>query len=146
MKHLFEVKVHCEKPLESGKIDKIAASYLVEAPSCIEAEAQVAKAITPYCSAFIIPSINRTKIEKVIFNEYGDTFYKVKINYITYNEKNMTEKVIPETILVKAVDFFDAFARIKQYMLETTSDIEIVSIAKSNIEAVIESNIENLSE
>lgn len=92
MAQWIEVKVRYEKLTETGKSVKVTDPYLVDALSCTEAEARVVEEITPFCNDFNVLNVGKTKISEIFWSEGGDKFYKVKVNFITIDEKTAAEK------------------------------------------------------
>lgn len=105
MAQWIEVKVRQEKMTGTGKTVKVTEPYLVDALSCTEAEARVVEEITPFTSEFNVLNVSKTKISEIFWNEGGDKFYKVKVNFITLDEKTATEKRSASYILVQASTF-----------------------------------------
>lgn len=133
MAQWIEVKVRYEKMTESGKTVKVTDPYLVDALSCTEAEARVVEEITPFVNDFNVLSVNKTKISEIFWDETGDRFYKVKVNFITLDEKTAVEKRSASYILVQASTFADALANFNKGMKGTMADYEIESIAETKI-------------
>ena len=80
----FICKVKYEKMLENGMQKKVTEAYLVDALSFTEAEARIIEEMQPFITGdFIINDIKRAKISELFFNENGDRFFKVKLNFIT---------------------------------------------------------------
>lgn len=133
MAQWIEVKVRYEKMTESGKTVKVTDPYLVDAVSCTEAEARVVEEITSFVNDFNVLSVNKTKISEIFWDETGDRFYKVKVNFITIDEKTETEKRAASYILVQASTFAEALANFNEGMKGTMADYEIESIAETKI-------------
>lgn len=133
MAQWIEVKVRYEKMTESGKTVKVTDPYLVDALSCTEAEARVVEEITPFVNDFNVLSVNKTKISEIFWDETGDRFYKVKVNFITIDEKSAVEKRTASYILVQASTFADALANFNNGMKGTMADYEIESITETKI-------------
>ena len=83
MAQWIEVKVRYDKMTESGKTVKVTDPYLVDAVSCTEAEARVVEEISSFVSDFNVLNVGKTKISEIFWDETGDRFYKVKVNFIT---------------------------------------------------------------
>lgn len=132
MAQWIEVKVCYKKMTETGKTVKVTDPYLVDALSCTEAEARVVEEITPSCNDFNVLSVNKTKISEVFWNE-GDKFYKVKVNFITIDEKTAAEKRSASYILVQASDFAEALKNFNEGMRGTLADYEIEAITETKI-------------
>lgn len=132
MAQWIEVKVRYEKTTDTGKAVKVTDTYIVDALSCTEAEARVVEEITPFCNDFNVLSVNKTKISEVFWND-GDKFYKVKVNFITIDEKTAVERKSASYILVQANDFTEALANFNKGMRGTMADFEIESISETKI-------------
>ena len=89
----FECKVSFEKVLENGMQKKVTEPYLVDALSFTEAEARIIEEIRPFISGeFTVTDIKRARLSELFFNENGDRFYKIKVYFITLDEKSGAEK------------------------------------------------------
>lgn len=134
MAQWIEVKVRYEKMTESGKTVKVTDPYLVDAVSCTEAEARVVEEVTAFISGdYNVLAVNKTKISEIFWDETGDRFYKVKVNFITLDEKAGVEKRSASYILVQASTFADALANFNEGMKGTMADYEIEAIAETKI-------------
>ncbi len=134
MNNWFECKVSYDKQLENGLIKKTTEPYLVDALSFTEAEARIIEEIKPYISGeFSIADIKRAKLSEIFFNENGDRFYKVKIQYITLDEKSGAEKKTAVNMLAQASDFQEALNVVLKGMEGTMADYNIASIAETSL-------------
>lgn len=133
MAQWIEVKVRYDKMTESGKTVKVTDPYLVDAVSCTEAEARVVEEISSFVSDFNVLNVGKTKISEIFWDETGDRFYKVKVNFITLDEKTGVEKRSASYILVQASTFADALANFNKGMKGTMADYEIEAIAETKI-------------
>lgn len=133
MAQWIEVKVRYEKLTETGKSVKVTDPYLVDALSCTEAEARVVEEITPFCNDFNVLNVGKTKISEIFWSEGGDKFYKVKVNFITIDEKTAAEKRSASYILVQASNFAEALANFNEGMRGTLADYEIEGINETKI-------------
>lgn len=134
MGNWFECKVSYDKQLENGLVKKTTEPYLVDALSFTEAEARIIEEIKPYISGeFSIADIKRAKLSEIFFNENGDRFYKVKIQYITLDEKSGSEKKTAVNMLAQASDFQDALKVVLKGMEGTMADYNIASIAETTL-------------
>lgn len=134
MAQWIEVKVRYEKLTEKGVTVKVTEPFLVDALSCTEAEARIVKEVSPYVSGDLnVLSVNKTKISDVFRNVEADRFYKVKVNYITIDEKTGAEKRTATYILVQASSFAEAFSNFNKGMQGSMADYEIESIAETKI-------------
>lgn len=134
MAQWIEVKVRYDKMTDSGKTVKVTDPYLVDAVSCTEAEARVVEEISSFVSGdFNVLNVGKTKISEIFWDETGDRFYKVKVNFITIDEKSGVEKRKASFILVQASTFADALANFNKGMKGTMADYEIEAIAETKI-------------
>lgn len=134
MAQWIEVKVRYERLTEKGVTVKVTEPFLVDALSCTEAEARIVKEVSPFVSGELnVLSVNKTKISEVFWNADGDKFYKVKVNYITLDEKTGAEKRTSSFVLVQASNFADAFSNFNKGMRGSMLDYEIESIAETKI-------------
>lgn len=139
MAQWIEVKARCEKTLENGQLKTVTEAYLVDALSCTEAEARITNELAATTGEFSIISCGKTKIYEV-FNLHGngDRFYKVKINWLTIDEKTGVEKKTPCFMLVRASDFITAYTFFVEDMKGTLADFEIEQICETKIVDVYE--------
>lgn len=133
MAQWIEVKVRYDKMTDSGKTVKVTDPYLVDAVSCTEAEARVVEEMTSFVNDFNVLNVGKTKISEIFWDEIGDRFYKVKVNFITIDEKSGVEKRKASFILVQASTFTDALANFNKGMKGTMADYEIEAIAETKI-------------
>lgn len=130
----FECKVRYEKVAQNGMVKKVNEPYLVDALTFTEAEARIMEEMKPYISGeYSISSEKKTKISEIFFNEGGDRWYLVKVNFITLDENSGMEKKTTSQILVQASDFDGALAAFKEGMKGTMADYEIGSITETPI-------------
>lgn len=130
----IEVKARYEKMMENGVVKNVTELYLADALSCTEAEARVTEELQHYISGdFRISSVVTTKISEIFWDESGDRFYKVKINFITLDERTATEKKTASYILVQASSFKEACNNFLEGMKGTLADYEIESVAETKI-------------
>lgn len=133
MAQWIEVKVRYDKMTDSGKTVKVTDPYLVDAVSCTEAEARVVEEMTSFVNDFNVLNVGKTKISEIFWDETGDRFYKVKVNFITIDEKSGVEKRKASFILVQASTFTDALANFNNGMKGTMADYEIEAITETKI-------------
>lgn len=130
----FECKVRYDKLQENGAVKKVNEPYLVDALTFTEAENRIIEKITPCISGdFTVSAVKKTRVAEIFFNEIGDRFYMVKVNFISIDEKSGAEKKSANFILVQASDFDHAFSNFKKGMEGTMSDFEIVSVTETMI-------------
>ncbi len=130
----FETKVRYDRMQENGVVKKVNEPYLVDALSFTEAEARIIEMITPYISGeFSISAVKKTKISEIVFNDAGDRYFMVKVNFISIDEKSGIEKKSASFILVQENDLESALNSFNEYMKTSAADYEIASIAETPI-------------
>ncbi|MCH5240871.1 MAG: DUF4494 domain-containing protein [Muribaculaceae bacterium] len=130
----FECKVRYERMTENGTVKKVNEPYLVDALSFTEAESRIIEKITPYISGdFSISAVKKTKISEIFFDDSGDRYYLVKVNFITLDEKSGVEKKSSNFMLVQASDFAGALKKFEEGMKGTLADYEIASITETSL-------------
>ena len=86
----FETKVRYEKTIDDGSQKKVTEQYTVDALSFTEAEATIIEEMSSYISGeFEVSDIKKATYKEVFFSEAeaDDRWYKVKLQFITIDEK-----------------------------------------------------------
>ena len=134
MNNWFECKVSYMKMIENGMQKKVTEPYLVDALSFTEAEARITEEMKPYITGdFTVTDIKRARLSELFFNENGDRFYKVKVYFITLDEKSGAEKKTAVQMLAQASDLKEAIAVLEEGMKGTMADYTIGAIAETMI-------------
>jgi hypothetical protein len=132
MHNWFECKVSYEKILENGMQKKVTEPYLVDALSFTEAEARIIEEIRPYISGeFTIADIKRAHLSEIFLNENGDRFYRIKVFFITLDEKSGAEKKTTAQMLAQASTLKDAIAVLEEGMKGTMADYSIGAVTET---------------
>lgn len=132
MHNWFECKVSFEKILENGMQKKVTEPYLVDALSFTEAEARIIEEIRPFISGeFTVTDIKRARLSELFFNENGDRFYKIKVYFITLDEKSGAEKKTAAQMLAQASTLKEAIAVLEEGMKGTLADYTIASVTET---------------
>lgn len=143
----FECKVKYDKLVENGQQKTVTEPYLVDALSFTEAEAKITEEITPFISGeFKVSAVKRTNTAEIFWDENGDRWYKVKVNFITIDEKTAVEKKTANYIMVQAADFKTAYDNFVAGMKGTMADYEIASITETMIMDVYKENLSGKAE
>ena len=130
----FECKVSYEKMMENGIQKKVTEPYLVDALSFTEAEARIIEELKPYISGeFTIADIKRARIAELFFNENGDRYYKIKVFFISLDEKSGAEKKTAVQMLAQASNLKDAIAVLEEGMKGSMADYSIGSVTETMI-------------
>lgn len=140
----FECKVRYDKMQENGMVKKVNEPYLVDALTFTEAESRIVEEMKPFISGeYSISSEKKTKISEIFFNEGGDRYYQVKVNFITLDENSGVEKKTSTLMLVQAADFDSALSNFREGMKGTMADYEIASITETMLMDVFPAKLEN---
>lgn len=143
MRNWFICKVSYQKMMENGFQKKVTEQYLVDSLSFTEAEARIIEEMRPFITGeFTVSAVGRARITEVFFNE-GETYYKVKINFITLDERSGVEKKTPAQMLVEANNIKEAIAVFEEKMKGTLADYVIVSVSETAIMDVFQYTDEN---
>lgn len=142
MAKYFECRVRYEKQItdpndkDCGKLKKVNEVYLVDALSYTEAEARIVKEVAQYIKGeYSITNIKQAKLAELIFkdDDLCENWFTVKIKITVVDENNGTERLVPQTLLVRAETLPDALSRFKEAFKDSMSDYTITSIAASPI-------------
>ena len=113
---------------------KVTEPYLVDALSFTEAEARIIEEIRPFITGeFTVTDVKRARLSELFFNENGDRYYKVKVYFITLDEKTGAEKKISAQMLAQASDLKEAIAVLEEGMKGTMADYVIASVSETPI-------------
>ena len=137
----FETKVRYDRTTEDGQNKKVTEAYTVEALSFTEAESVITKEISNYINGeFDVKAITRAAYSEIFFSDVDtdDRYYRVKLAFITLDEKTGKEKRTIVVYLVQAASLDKARAYIKEEMNKTMNDYEVVSISETPLLDVFE--------
>lgn len=137
MNYWFECKVAYDKTSDIGETKRNAEVYLVDALSFTEAEARIIEEIKPFVSLgeLEVFNIKRVKISEMILNhrDEADKYYRAKVNFISYDEKNNVEKKTAATMIVKAEDLATAVSELRSELDKQLGVYEIAAISETLI-------------
>lgn len=132
----FECKIRYEKVMENGMNKKVTEPYLVDALSFTEAEARIIEEMTPFISGvFTVSDIKQANYSELFPSEEesADRWYKVKLVFITLDEKSGAEKRCSSYVLVQAANTDDAVKKLHEGMKGTMADYQIASVTETAI-------------
>ena len=136
MHNWFECKIRYEKVMEDGKNKKVTEPYLVDALSFTEAEARIIEEMKPFITGeFTVSDIKRANYTELFTSDEdtADEWFKVKLYFITLDEKSGMEKKSASNVLVQAADLRDAVKKLDEGMKGTMADYEIANVAETAI-------------
>lgn len=138
----FECTLQYEKTMEDGLMKKVKETNVVDALSFTEAEGRFIEEMEAYISGeFDVTAIKIAPYKEVFFNDEdksADRWYKVKLDFITINEKTGKEQHSKTTYLFQAGTFEDAKKSVVEVMNGTMIDYVIVKIEETNLFDVFE--------
>lgn len=137
----FECKVQYDTVTENGSNKKVSELYAVDAVSFTEAEKIMIDEMSCYIKGdFEVSDIKKAKYKEVFFSdiESADRYYKVKLQFITIDEKTAKEKRTNVMYLVQAENIKDALKNLDEVMKTSLSDYESVEIKETKIFDAIE--------
>jgi hypothetical protein len=140
-KKWFETIVRYDKTMEDGEVKKVSEVYVVDAISFGEAEESITGILTKYISGdFDIKNINPAPYSEIFFSDKDtdDKYYKVKLAFITIDERTQKEKKSKVTYLVQANSLEQARKNTEEVMSGTMIDYEFVSVTETKILDVFE--------
>ena len=127
----FECKTKYEKVMEDGLQKSVTEQYVVDAMSFAEAEARVIKEMSAYVSGeFEVTDVKKASYKEIIFADddaSADRWYKVKLDFITIDEKTEKEKRSRVCYLVQAMKATD------EMMGTTMIDYDAAAIQNTKI-------------
>lgn len=139
----FETKIKYEKMMEDGKQKFVNESYIVDALSFTEAEASIQQEMSAYISGdFKVTGISQCAFGEVFFSDVDtdDKFYKVKLQFITIDDKTEKEKLSTVNYLVQAHTLQQAVGYVEEVMGSTAIDYVFAAIQDTKIMDVFEHN------
>lgn len=135
-KNWFICKIRYEKTMENGMNKKVLEPYLVDALSFTEAEARIIEELTPFISGeMMIYDISRYNVSEVIPSEKeeNDKWYKIKVVFITLDEKSGKEKKRNTNVLIQSCSTAMAEADLNEYWKGTPADYRIEKVEETAI-------------
>lgn len=132
---LYECGVRYERTMENGMTKKVTELYLVDALSFAEAEGRITNEMEPYISGdFDVVTIKRTNISEIVEGlSTADKWFKVKLMYITIDEKIGKEKKQAVHFIVRASDINNAHICVVEHMKGSVMDYEIATLDETKI-------------
>lgn len=137
MANWFQVKIRYQVLDEKERVKTKNEVYLLDALSYTEAEARIYSYIAPSNPDFQLMGLSRLRISELFFVEDGaEKWYKVKVGFISFDEKTQQEKKVLHTMYINAHTIREAHDMIVE-RLGTVTDYEITDLGVTNIVEVI---------
>lgn len=138
----FECTCQYLRTMEDGKQKKVKETNAVEALSFAEAEQRFFIEMEDYINCELdVTAIKIAQYKEVFFNdedENADRWYKVSLDFITFDEKTGTEKPSRTTYLFQASSFDNAKKEVVDVMRQSMIDYVIVKIEETGLYDVFE--------
>jgi hypothetical protein len=135
----FECQVSVPKTQDNGTTKVVNEVYTVDALTFTEAESRIIDEMQPYVAnmvgGFNIKNINPAQYKEVFFseNDKDDHWFKVKVAFVTIDEKTMKEKFSNVFYLVQADKSETANAYTNEILNKGFQDYRIVSNVETRI-------------
>ena len=147
----FECKVRYEKSGEDGTPKKVTETYVVDALSFSEAESRIMEEMSRWVSGELeIADLKIAQYKEIFFadSDMADKWYKVKLAFITIDEKTDKEKKTTVYYLVNAGNINSALKNVDEIMSGTMVDYQTCNLSETQIIDVFEykKNTETTSE
>ena len=145
----FECKIKYQKQQEDGTQKKVTEQYAVNALSFTEAEKRIMEEMSSHISgAFEVSDIKKARYKEVVFDDAdsSDKWYKVKVQYITLDERTAKEKLSNVYYLVNASTSKVALNNTIEYLGQGMADYKIASVVETKIFDVYEYGANNNKE
>lgn len=135
----FECQVSVPKTQDDGSVKVANEVYTVDALTFTEAEARITDEMQPYVAnmvgGFNIKNINPALYREVFFSDSDkdDRWFRMKLAFITFDEKTQKEKQTNVIYLVQAQNADMANFHVKEIMAQSMMDYRIVASIETKI-------------
>ena len=136
MNEWFECKIRYEKTMENGLVKKVNEPYLVDALSFTEAEKRILEEIAPFMTGdYQVADIKRANYAELFetVSDSADKWFRVKLVFITLDEKSGKERKTSQNVLVQAADLRGSIDRLDEGMKGSMMDYTIASVVETAI-------------
>lgn len=136
MKKWFLAKIRYEKTGEKGMTRKVTESYLVDALSFTEAEARIIDNVKDFITGeFNVTALKWESVSELFASdkECDDKWYKIKVAYITLDEKSGKERRTYAYMFVQSSDTANAEKRLHEGMKGTLADYLVMEVKETQI-------------
>ena len=137
----FECKIRYEKVMEDGTPKKVNEVYVIDALSFSEAEERIMEEMSSYISGEIeLVDVKIAPYKEIFFadSDLADKWFKVKVVYITIEERTQREKRMPVMVLVNAGNINSAIKNTDEVMGNTMIDYAVTVVQETKIFDVFE--------
>lgn len=136
-KHWFSCKVRYQTLDESGQETKASDDYVLDAYTYTEAEASIHRLMNQVIKGqFEVVQITKTTFKDVLPDDKAESWYRVKLSFITLDEESGKEKQTPHFVLVAADNIRGAYDCVAEYMRNTGTGYVVPGITYIKIKEV----------
>ena len=132
----FECIVAFDKTQDDGTSKRVTETYTVDALTFTEAESTIIEEMKSYISGeFNIKNINPALYRELFFSDSDkdDRWFRMKLAFITFDEKTQKEKQTNVIYLVQAQNADMANFHVKEIMAQSMMDYRIVASIETKI-------------
>lgn len=132
----FSAQVRYEKTMENGQTKKVKSMVMVDAMSFTEAECRTIEEMKPFISGeFNVMALKKELIHEVFVSdrEQDDTWFKIRVAFITLDEKTSKEKKTLHNILVQSCSTAEAEKYLHECMKGSMTDYVVKSVTETDI-------------
>jgi hypothetical protein len=134
MRTWFTVKMKYTKQMDDGALKRVTEAFLFDAGSFTEAEARAIEEVAMSIKGEVsVTGITKTELADVIHFGDCDTWYKVKVSFVSYDADTEKEKRQASNVLVNAPDIIEAVKRTNDSFKDSISAFEVLAAAISPI-------------
>lgn len=137
----FVCGVRYEKTMEDGSTKKVTEQYVIDALSFTEAEQRITEEMSHYISGeFTVKTCALANYREIFFDDAdnSDKWYKVKVCFISYDEKTSKEKRSNVNYLVQAGSINGAIKNVESVMGGTMRGYRVMSLQETPLVDVFE--------
>ena len=139
-REFFESKVRLDRVNEEGQTVKFTELYVVDSMSFTECESRVIGYVGQYTSGeFDVLTESRAQYGEIFFSdkEGEDVWYKVKVDFITLDERTAKEKHYKTIYLVQGASVDSAKKNTDEALGGSMADYKIVSVSETAVQDII---------
>ena len=140
----FECKIRYDKVDESGVNKATTETYVVDALTFTDAEKAIIKEMEPFISGeFEFKGITKASYKEVFFSDdtTADKWFKVKLQFITLDEKTGKEKKSSVTYILQSDTFNNAVTSISDVMKGSMMEYVTANVQETPIMDVYEHEV-----
>lgn len=129
----YEVKVKVDKVMDDRTIKTVTEQYVCDALSLTEVEMLINNQVTTIGELEIISVVKAAYREVVTTNDSDENWHKVKVSFITLDEKTGKEKLFKVATLMQGSTVKGVQATNEELHKSTMLDYKVLSISETNI-------------